>query len=73
MEWNCFPISMIVGDDGHLWQCSSAHIGGGAGHDIVTCQEKSRLSTIEPRCNSDDDDDLSSDSRCLSALFPELT
>ena len=64
---------MIVGDDGHLWQCSSAHIGGGAGHDIVTCQEKSRLSTIEPRCNSDDDDDLSSDSRCLSALFPELT
>ena len=37
MEWNCFPISMIVGDDGHLWQCSSAHIGGGAGHEpLVT-------------------------------------
>ena len=26
--------------------------------DIVTCQEKSLLSTIEPRCNSDDDDEL---------------
>ena len=37
MEWNCFPISMIIGDDGHLWQCSSAHIGGGAGHEpLVT-------------------------------------
>ena len=26
--------------------------------DIVTCQEKSLLSTIKPRCNSDDDDEL---------------
>ena len=26
--------------------------------DIVTCQEKSALNTIESRCNSDDDDEL---------------